>query len=67
MQCNVGKVDKWIRIVLGTLIIVLGVVYQSWWGLLGLVLAGTEVFGFCLLYVLLGISTCKKSEPSQKQ
>lgn len=66
MQCNVGKADKWIRIILGILVVILGLVYQSWWGLLGFVLVGTGVFGFCLLYVPLGISTCKKEDASER-
>lgn len=59
MQCNVGGVDRWVRIVLGLLIIGAGVMYGSWWGLVGLVLLGTGVFRTCCLYKPFGISTCK--------
>ena len=64
MKKNVGGIDKIIRIIIGVVIAVLGIVYQSWWGLLAILPLGTALVGFCGLYPLFGISTCKKEEKS---
>lgn len=65
MTCNVGGKDKVIRWIVGLVIIGLGLYYQSWWGLLGIIPILTAVFSFCGIYKALGISTCK-DHPSQK-
>lgn len=59
MKCNVGGIDKTLRIVAGIAIIGAGMFYQSWWGAVGIIPLGTGLMGFCALYPLLGISTCK--------
>jgi len=63
MKNNVGKTDKIIRIVIGLAIAVLGIYYQSYWGLLAIIPLGTALIGSCGLYSLLGINTC----PLKKQ
>ena len=60
MQCNVGKTDKIIRLVLGAGIIGAGVYYQNWLGAIGLVPIGTALIAWCPAYLPFGISTCKK-------
>lgn len=60
MKKNVGPADRAIRILLGIVIILLGVLFKSWWGLIGLLPILTGVIGWCGLYSLLGISTLKK-------
>jgi hypothetical protein len=60
MICNVGKIDKSIRLIIGVVIAVLGLYYQSWWGLLAIIPILTAIFGFCPLYILFKINTCKK-------
>ncbi len=62
MKKNVGKADKVIRIILGLVIVVLGFVYSSWWGLIGLIPLGTAFMGFCPLYAPFKISTNKSTE-----
>ncbi len=62
MKCNVGKTDKYIRIILGLIIGAIGYYYQSWWGLAGLLLIVTGLINFCGLYPILGINTCKTKE-----
>ncbi len=37
MKKNIGSLDRWIRIVLGLIITILGYMYKSWWGLLALI------------------------------
>ncbi len=59
MTKNVGSVDRLLRLVLGVAIIVLGFLYQSWWGAVGIVPILTAGIGWCPPYALLGISTCK--------
>lgn len=60
MKCNVGRMDKVLRIVVGLAILLAGFAYQSWWGLVGLVPLLTGVIGWCPAYLPLGLSTCKK-------
>ena len=62
MKCNVGSVDRLVRIVIGLLIAIVGVVFESWWGLVGIVPLATGLFKFCPLYLPLKISTEKKVE-----
>lgn len=62
MKTNIGSVDRTIRIVLGLLIGAAGIFFETWWGLIGLVLLGTALIRFCPLYTLLGISTTEKTE-----
>ena len=62
MNHNVGSVDRLLRIILGLLIAILGVVFDSWWGLVGLIPLATGLFQFCPLYWTLKISTIKKEE-----
>ncbi len=61
MKKNVGSVDQIIRIIAGLAIGVVGIVYQSWWGLLGIVPLATALMNFCPLYPIFGIKTTKKS------
>jgi len=67
MKKNVGKGDKTFRIILGLVILILGIIYGSWWGLIGLIPLGTALIGWCPLYLPFGISTCKTKEPEAKQ
>ena len=59
MKLNVGSIDHWVRIVLGLTIGAAGFYFKSWFGLIGLVPLVTAFVGWCPLYVVLGISTCK--------
>jgi len=52
-----GQVDRIIRVVLGIIIIMLGVMNQSWLGAIGLIPLITAGIGFCPLYKILGIKT----------
>ncbi len=58
MNFNVGSVDRWVRVVLGLAIGAAGLYFESWFGLLALILFGTALAGWCPLYTVLGISTC---------
>jgi hypothetical protein len=60
MKSNIGTVDRLLRIILGLIIAILGVVFDSWWGLVGIIPIATGLFQFCPLYFPLKISTVKK-------
>jgi hypothetical protein len=66
MTCNVGETDKIIRWAIGVVIIIVGALFRSWWGLLGIIPILTAIFSFCGLYTILGISTCK-DHPAPKK
>lgn len=67
MKKNMGNVDRPVRIVLAILVLILFLtdILTGTPGILLLVLAGilvlTGFIGFCPLYLLFGIRTCKKS------
>jgi hypothetical protein len=60
MTKNIGSADRIVRIIIGVVIIAAGLIFQSWWGLIGLVPLLTAGLNFCPLYTVLGISTTKK-------
>jgi len=62
MKCNVGKVDRMIRIVLGVAIISVGMYFKSWWGAVGLILLLTAAIRWCPAYIPFGFSTCEADE-----
>jgi len=62
MKCNVGGIDRILRISLGVLLVGLaanGVV--GWWGWLGFIPLATGLFRFCPAYPLLSINSCGTS------
>jgi hypothetical protein len=65
MKSNVGGVDRAVRIIIGLVILVIGLIFRSWWGLLGLLPLATGVFRFCVLYPIFGISTRKEKTESK--
>jgi hypothetical protein len=60
MKINVGNTERLLRIIAGIIIIGVGVYYQSWWGVVGLIPLLTGLFRFCPLYMMLGMNTCKR-------
>jgi len=58
-MCNVGSIDKILRIIVGLVLISLVFIGpQTPWGWLGVIPLATGLVGFCPLYKLLGMSTC---------
>lgn len=56
---NVGGIDRFLRILLGMVLLALIFVGpKTLWGLLGLIPFLTGVFRTCPIYRLLGVSTC---------
>ena len=64
MKVNMGKADRIIRVVIGLALLSLVFVGpKTMFGLIGLIPLATGLSGMCLLYSLLGISTCSHKEP----
>lgn len=60
MPRNEGTLDRALRIIAG--LVLLSLVFigpQTPWGWVGLVPLATGLMGYCALYSLLGINTCK--------
>ena len=62
MHHNVGGIVQILRIVLGVVICTIGVIYNNWWGLVGLIPLVTGTMSWCRLYNLVGLSSLKISE-----
>ncbi|TVR43017.1 MAG: DUF2892 domain-containing protein [Bacteroidia bacterium] len=68
MKKNIGATDKIIRLIIAIILIVIyfsGIVEGTWaiiFPIAAIVLAITTITGFCGLYPLLGINTCKVKE-----
>ena len=60
MECNVGKTDRIIRVIVGAGIIAIGVYLKSWWGAIGVIPIITAAIGWCPAYLPFGISSCKR-------
>jgi len=58
MKINVGSIDRIVRIVLGLALIGWALTGGPVWAWIGIVPLATGVLGLCLLYSVLGISTC---------
>ncbi len=59
-NANEGLVDRLLRIAVGLFVLALAFVGpQTPWGYLGLIPLITGLVGFCPLYRLLGINTCR--------
>lgn len=71
MQCNVGGIERPIRIGVGAILLGLG----AFGGLppaamtaalvVGVVALGTGLIGYCPAWTLLGINTCPTKQPDQ--
>jgi hypothetical protein len=60
MEKNLATWDRALRVVIGIILIYLAFTKGGlWWilGIIGLVLIGTAITGFCLLYKVLGFRT----------
>ncbi|EJO5347739.1 DUF2892 domain-containing protein [Clostridium botulinum] len=58
MKCNVGRTEQFVRIILGVVVVLLGLYFKNWWGIVGLIPIITGSIRYCPLSDMLGISTC---------
>jgi hypothetical protein len=60
MEMNEARLDRLLRVIIGAVLLALVFVGpQTPWGWFGLVPLVTGVIGFCPLYRLIGIDTCR--------
>jgi hypothetical protein len=59
MEKNIGESDRIFRLAAGLVIIIIGLVAKSWWGLIGIPFIITAVLSHCPAYLPLGLNTCK--------
>ncbi len=60
MGKNVGGMDTFLRVVVGVgLLTLVFMGPKTLWGLIGIVPLATAAMGWCPLYTVFGISTCK--------
>ena len=62
MHHNVGAIDQILRIVLGVVICTIGVIYNNWWGMAGLIPLVTGTMSWRPLHNLVELSSLKISE-----
>ncbi len=63
MACNVGGIDRVVRIVIGLALIALAVTgIFTPWGYIGVVPLLTGAIGWCPAYMPFGIKTCKTKQ-----
>ena len=60
MDCNVGKVDRAIRVIVAVIFAYLGYAYNPLLYIISLIAILTAALGFCPLYKVLKLDTCKK-------
>ena len=58
MSCNVGRIDRIIRILAGLALIAWTLMGGPVWAWIGVVPLATGVFKFCPAYSLIGMNTC---------
>jgi hypothetical protein len=61
MNKNMGKVDKIVRLIVGIVLVGIGIIFKSWWGVIGVIMLATSFVSFCPLYLPFKFST-KKSQ-----
>lgn len=62
MRCNVGKNERFLRVILGLGLVMIGVVTNDDWSVAGLYIFITGFLGWCAVSRLLRISTCREPE-----
>ena len=63
-MCNMGKIDRIIRAVLGLGLLAAAALTPYWWlAIIGVVALGTSLISFCPLYTILRLDTgCKPKD-----
>lgn len=58
MTCNVGNIDRALRIIVGLALIAWALAGGPVWAWIGVLPLATGLFKFCPAYTLLGMNTC---------
>lgn len=64
MKTNIGMRGRLIRVAAALVLFALGIVYHSWWGLLGFIPLVIALSGFCWACALRGLCTRKSDSES---
>lgn len=65
MLCNIGKIDRIVRVIVGVALIGWAIMSGNVFGYAGIILVLTAGIGLCPLYMLLGIDTGCTSKHEQ--
>lgn len=66
MQTNIGRFERFIRVLVG--LFILSLIFwgpESYWGLLGIIPILTGLSGWCPLYRIFGVSTHKPTSAKE--
>lgn len=71
MRMNVAKWDRWVRFVIGSLLVIWGAAGGPKWSYIGIVLIATAAWSFCPIYRLFRTGTYRplktnEEKPGQK-
>ena len=62
MEKNVGKVDAWVRVIVGLVALYLAFAVSAWWLIVAALAFVTALKRSCWLYQLFGMSTAGKKQ-----
>lgn len=62
MKRNLGQLDRTLRVIIGTVLILFTFFSGNLWGLFGIIPLATALLSYCPIYGLFNISTTKKIE-----
>ncbi|WP_029933498.1 YgaP family membrane protein [Thiomicrospira pelophila] len=66
MKCNVGGIDRMLRIAVGLILILLAATQTiGLWGYIGVIPLLTGAFRFCPVYAPFGLSSCQTGKPGK--
>jgi len=65
MKTNIGTRGRLIRMAAAVILFALGIIYRSWWGLLGVIPLVIALSGFCWACALRGLCTRKSDSESR--
>ena len=57
MNKNIGNADRAVRYIIGVVMLLAGIYFKSWWGLIGVLPIFTGTIRYCPLYVPLKLDT----------
>ncbi len=67
MQCNIGELDKKIRLSVGFVVLAVGFWFGSMWGALGFIPVLSALLGYCPAYAIFGKTSCPEDCTSCKK
>ena len=67
MKKNIGNIDMIVRLILGIIFVVLGILYSKWWFVGAVIAIGTAAAKRCCLYSACGVSTFKTEPKSVEE